>query len=45
MTVMVGEEQHKGRMTTISPNGALVLENEAGNEAVYSSGTIIKIEE
>ncbi len=44
MTIMVGDVRHEGRMTTISRNGALVLEDRSGNEVVFSSGTIIKIE-
>ncbi len=44
ITIKVGDEQYEGRMTTISANGALVLEGGSGNEMVFSSGTIIKIE-
>ncbi len=44
MILGVGAAQFKGRMTTISSSGALVLEDSTGNEHVISSGNIIKIE-
>ena len=44
ITLMVGDRLHEGRMTTMSSGGALVLEDHEGNENVFSSGSIIKIE-
>ena len=44
MTLKVGKAEFEGRMTTMSPTGAIVLEDKHGNEKEYSSGSIINIE-
>ena len=44
VTLKVGMKEYEGRMTTMSPTGAIVLEDKHGNEKEYSSGSIINIE-
>lgn len=44
MKVKVGENVYEGRFTTLSHEGALVLEDEGGQKKSFSSGHIVEIE-